>query len=69
MIEILYNILIFLYDGILTLIDIILSIPSFIAKLPTYYRLINVVNAAQIAILITTIVAVHVAIKIKRLIV
>lgn len=69
MINILYNILMFLYDGVITLIDIIINIPTFINKAIEYLTFVNIMNNPIINSILITIVAVCVAIRIKRLII
>ena len=68
MLDLIYNILVFIYNGVVELLDIIVNIPTYINKITGLYQFINLTGNSAVITLITVIVAVSVAIHIKRLI-
>lgn len=70
-INFLWEILKLLYNGLLTLINLILNIPSYISAYLQYLGYLNIFgNTYSIIITVfTTVLLIHVAIKIKRLII
>lgn len=66
--EMLFTMLEWIYNNAIVVIDLITSVGSFITQLTGYNKYLNPFNDSIITLLLTTIVGIYVAVKMKRLI-